>query len=132
MPLSVCRRDAEQLKTALSTETVTTIKYRRMVADISKLIEWAQNVNGPGGARAPSPTAALALLRGPAGSRIPALGDASSNQNALVLSPLPASQAAKLASPGKQGQRPQVCSPSKGAPLSTSKLLPTLAWRSSR
>ena len=59
--MQASRRDADALKAELSAESVAMAKYRRMVGEIGRLIDWAQ-------AASPLP------LRSPAGTPTGALG----------------------------------------------------------
>ena len=40
--MDTLRRDANHLRTELASQTVTVAKYKRMVGEISRLIDWAQ------------------------------------------------------------------------------------------
>eukprot|EP00887_Chlorella_sp_A99_P004346 scaffold15.g4346.t1 len=102
------RRDAEQLRRALSNETVAVAKYKRMVGEISKLIDWAQQASSPlggaGAGRGASPAAALAALRPSGSGRLPLTGGAENVPASAggAAGPSPKGGAGKLA--GTPGQ----------------------------
>jgi hypothetical protein len=72
---------------------VATAKYRRMVGEISKLIDWAQQASSPGSASGRTPASASLARRVSAGAQLTPLGNAGNIQEVLAA-------AAQAATPG--------------------------------